>query len=72
MLAVVLSTPQAGQRVSCRGSLPMEIGLYTAVEQFDAAGAQSLQLTWASDVPADACRALGLADLIATTAREDA
>lgn len=56
----------------------------SAVEQFDAAGAQSLlalahalsargqrlQLTRASDVLAHACRALGLADLIASTASE--
>lgn len=62
----------------------MEVSLHTAVEQFDAAGAQSLlalahalsargqrlQLTRASDVLADALRALGLADLIGTTARE--
>ena len=56
----------------------------SAVEQFDAAGAQSLlalahalsargqrlQLTRASDVLAHACRTLGLADLIASTASE--
>lgn len=56
----------------------------SAVEHFDAAGAQSLlalahalsargqrlQLVRASDVLVHACRALGLADLIASTARE--
>ncbi len=56
----------------------------SAVEQFDAAGAQSLlalahalsargqrlQLTRASDVLVHACRALGLADLIASTVSE--
>ncbi|HEY8879141.1 MAG TPA: STAS domain-containing protein [Roseateles sp.] len=56
----------------------------SAVEQFDAAGAQSLlalahslgargqrlQLTHASDVLSDACRTLGLADLIVPDASE--
>ena len=56
----------------------------SAVEHFDAAGAQSLlalahalgargqrlQLTRASDVLVHACRTLGLADLIASTAHE--
>ena len=56
----------------------------SAVEQFDAAGAQSLlalahalsargqrlQLTRASDALADACRVLGLSDLIVSTASE--
>jgi anti-anti-sigma regulatory factor len=56
----------------------------SAVEHFDAAGAQSLlalahalsargqrlQLTQASDVLIHACRALGLADLVASTAHE--
>lgn len=56
----------------------------SAVEQFDAAGAQSLlalahalgargqrlQLTRASDALVDACRSLGLGDLIASTARD--
>ncbi len=58
----------------------------SAVEQFDAAGAQSLlalahalsargqrlRLVRASDVLVQACRALGLADLIASTVREEA
>lgn len=58
----------------------------SAVEQFDAAGAQSLlalshalgargqrlRLTRASDALVDACRTLGLGDLIASTAREGA
>jgi len=56
----------------------------SAVEQFDAAGAQSLlalahalgargqrlQLTHASEPLADACRVLGLGDLIASTVGE--
>jgi anti-anti-sigma regulatory factor len=57
----------------------------SAVEQFDAAGAQGLlalahalsargqrlQVSRASDVLADACRVLGLGDLIASTATRD-
>ncbi|WP_457322738.1 hypothetical protein [Roseateles sp. P5_E11] len=99
MLSVGPFTPQASRRVSCWGSLPMEVSLNTAaelrlqwlveldgsaVEQFDAADAQSLlvlahalsargqrlRLTRASDVLVHACRALGLADLIASTAHE--